>query len=485
MASYALHRQPPPDGDGWPVREATLKLRINHTFSPTHASRSVSGMATVTGAEPHLRALVGQEIYFSLTPRKGAGLPERSATVDAIGLLKPVSQNSPAGTWDRSLDQRGYHFQLTLGRMAAVSRPATPYQRFCDRMAERMNALLGTGLGRRPVLAAIYRAMMLGQKRDLGAAQERLFLRSGTMHLFAINGVHIGVVALSLHALFAMARVPSAGAAGLVLAILWLDVDATGASPSAVRAFLMVAAFEAGRMLRRQANPVASLSAAAMATALLAPMDIFTASFQMSYGVVAALCTLGFPLAARLLRRFPPYPNIPECARRRAQRYRAFLQRHLLAGAGVGAAAGLVGGVTGVAFFGLLAPVGLVANLALMPLAFLVITAGVSSLTAGFAGTAGIGLAAGMLSQSSRLFNCAAGIVIWAIAALVGVFTRIPGAYFAAHYRAGWIGPAALAAVLATCLAGYAADWRPRCGGFWPPFVVVAITLVLGVSYSP
>jgi competence protein ComEC len=497
-ASYPLHRQPPPDGAGWPAREARLTLRIDRLFNPAPQSRSASGMATITAAEPHLRGLQGQEIYFSLLPsRKGsARAPERpsagrtsdsptekpsaptldrSEIIAAVGLLTPLERRAPAGSLDHSLEEMGFHFRLTFVHLLRAVRPATPYRQFCARTAERMNGLLGRGLEHQPALAAVYRAMMLGRKRDLGQNQASLFLHSGTMHLFAINGVHIGVVAVSLHALLALARCPRAAAAALVLALLWLDVDTTGASPSAVRAFLMIAAFEAGRLLGRPTNPLASLTAAALITVLLTPMEIFTASFQMSYGVMAALCTLGFPFSAWLHERYPPYRHLPEVARNRAQRFRARLQKHLLASAGVGGAAALIGGVTGVAFFDLLAPVGLAANLLLIPLASLVIAAGVASLVAGF----------GHAADASRLFNSAAGVLLRLITLLVRVAVRIPGASFSAHYRAPWIGPVALAAVLIACLAGYAAHWRRARGGFWPPFVIVAIVLVLGVTYPP
>jgi competence protein ComEC len=503
-ASYTLHRQSPPDGAGWPAREARLTLRVDRLFNPAPQSRSASGTATVTSAESHLRALQGQEIYFSLPPNRkvaaraparpsagGArriahpdhsptGKPsapalERSEIIAVIGLLTPLKRHAPAGTLDHNLEEMGFHFRLTLGHLIRAVQPAAPYRQFCSRTAERMNGFLGRGLERQPALAAVYRAMMLGRKHDLGVNQASLFLRSGTMHLFAINGVHIGVVALSLHALLALARCPRTAAAALVLALLWLDVDTTGASPSAVRAFLMIAALEAGRMLGRPANPIASLTTAALITVWLTPMEIFTASFQMSYGVMAALCTLGFPFSAWLHERFPPYRYLPEVARNRVQRFRARLQNHLLASTGVGSAAALIGGVTGVAFFNLLAPVGLVANLVLIPLASLVIAAGVASLVGGFAGVA----------AASCLFNSAAGVLLRLITQVVRLAVKIPGASFSAHYRAPWIGPVALAAVLIACLAGYAADWRRARGGFWPPFVIVAIVLLLGVAYRP
>jgi len=71
--------------------------------------------------------------------------------------------------------------------------------------------------------------MMLGQKHELSDEQDAQFMQSGTMHLFAINGLHIGVVAMALHALLAVARVPT-GRGGRHARVLWLDVDTTGES---------------------------------------------------------------------------------------------------------------------------------------------------------------------------------------------------------------------------------------------------------------
>ena len=78
--------------------------------------------------------------------------------------------------------------------------------------------------------------------------QDQLFMHSGTMHLFAINGLHIGIVAVAVHALAPAGAVSAMAAGGKArrLLIPRLDVDTTGASPSAVRAWLLVAACESG-----------------------------------------------------------------------------------------------------------------------------------------------------------------------------------------------------------------------------------------------
>jgi competence protein ComEC len=337
-----------------------------------------------------------------------------------------------------------------------------------------MNEMLGGGLERHPDLAAIYRAMMLGRKRGMGRTQELLFVRTGTMHLFAINGLHIGVVALSVHALLAALRCPRPLAGLAALAVLWIDVDTTGASPSAVRAFLMIAGVEAAYVLARPANPLAAIAASALATLLVVPLDLFSASFQMSYAVVTAIFTLGLPMAARLQSRFQAYRDLPEISLRRHQRLLAAALRHFLGTLGVGLSASLVSAVTGIQFFGVLVPASIPVNLALGPAALLVIVAGFASLILGLAGAGAAG----------RLFNRAAGVLLTGIQGIVNFAARVPGSWLPAHTRAAWVGPSALAALIGVCLAGYALGWRKQCGGFWPPFALVAATLVFGVKYG-
>jgi len=471
-ASYRLHRRRLPDWEGRRPHLARCLLRIVHVY-PQVSPRKAGGLAVIVRADANLRGLAGQRIYYSLALRPGQAAPERSAVVWAAGLLTVLPRAAPADTFDGSLAGQGLNFRLTRARLLAEVRPAAPYYRCCAQLARRMDELLGAGLEYRPDLAAMYRAMMLGRKGDLSHGQKQLFMRSGAMHLFAINGLHIGLVAVTLHALLALLRCPRLPAGVLVLAVLWLDVDTTGASPSAVRAFVMVAFVEAAFAARRPTNPIAALAASALTVLLLNPMDFFSASFQMSYAVVGVMLTLGLPLSSRLARRFPAYPDLPESSWTWRQRLTAAARKHLLQASGIGFAAALVSAITGVEFFGLFAPIGLVANLVLVPLAGLVIVAGFLSLVIPHGGT-----------PAGLVFNHAAGVVLRVIQALIQRGAALPAAAAAAHFRAAWIGPSALAALLAAAFAGYALGWRRAGGGWWPPLVIVAATLAFGVKFA-
>ena len=473
-ASYALHRARLPAWDALPPREAQVALRIDRVF-PSADPKRAAGLATVVRAEGHLRELAGQRLYFSLALKKGEAAPVRSAVVSAVGVLVTLPRNPEAGTFDDYLASAGMNFRLTRGRVLAVEREPTRYHAFLARAADRLNELLSAGVAtKRPELTAVFRAMMLGQKHELSGEQNELFMRSGTMHLFAINGLHIGVVALSLHALLAVLRCPRPVAALVTLAVLWLDVDTTGASPSAVRAFLLVACFEAAFVLRRPGNGISALALAALLVLLIEPMALFSASFQMSYGVVLVILCFGLPLGERMAERFAPFKDLPAAAWAWWQHSTAWTLRWFWPVLGIGLAASLVSAVTGPAFFKVWAPGGLITNLVLVPLAMVAIIAGFASVAVGLAGATAL----------AALFNHAAVLVLLGIDALIRLGVKLPGAWWPAHWRAAWAAPAALAALLAVVLSGYATGWKRERGGWWPPFAVVVIVLILGVKFG-
>jgi competence protein ComEC len=237
---------------------------------------------------------------------------------------------------------------------------------------------------------------------------------------------------------------------------------------------MLVAAYEAGFSLRLPANGVASLAMAAFLILLLEPMALFSASFQMSYGVVFTILCFGLPLAERLAERWPPWPHLPESTWAWWQRWIAWALREFWPVLGLGVAAWLVGAVTGAVFYRVFTPAGLVANLVLVPLAMIVINAGFASIAVGLMGW----------TAASVLFNHAAVLVLLVIEALIRIGQRVPGVWCPAEWRAPWLGTATLALLLTAVLAGYAAGWRGWSRGFWPPFAVVALGLAIGVSFG-
>ena len=98
---------------------------------------------------------------------------------------------------------------------------------------------VGLGLDHDREAAALNRAILLGERSRLPWRLKRAFVDSGTMHVFAVSGLHVMAVAGVLVFLLELVLVPRRLAGAAVIPILWGYVWLVGFSPSAVRAALM------------------------------------------------------------------------------------------------------------------------------------------------------------------------------------------------------------------------------------------------------
>ena len=471
--TYDWRRARQLDWDDWPVREAEITVKITRTFAGATGPDSLSGMAIVLHADRHLRALENQRIAVSLRLDPALPAPFRGVTLRVRGVLEPLPRRPPEDPFVEYLVDSGANFRLGRGRVLEVVHPGTGYARLREAARLRASAFLGRGLERHPELAGALRGMLLGERQGLSGEQEALYLESGTMHLFAISGLHISVIAGGVIVLLRALRLRPWPQFLLAAVILWGYVDLTGAVPSAVRAWLMVVCLHGAMVVRAPGNVASALAASALLVLLLDPMQLFGAGFQMSYGIVAALLLYGVPMAERWHQAVRPWVLVPAVALVWWQRTIIRACRCLQSSMAIGLAAALIGTISGVAFFGIFTPAAIVANLPLIPLASAAILAGFASLLSGMAG----------LTPLVVLFNHAGALVLLLMQQILEWIIRVPGASAPAEFRARWIGETAILLLLATMLWGYSTSWSRRSAGFWPPVLVTFLILLLGMRF--
>jgi len=226
----------------------------------------------------------------------------------------------------------------------------------------------------------LLRAMALGWKTPLGNEVDDIFMRAGTMHVFAISGLHIALLlSMSMRLLQAL-RVPRLGAGAVALTLTWGYVIATGWQPSSVRSALMASVVLAGETLQRPSDLLNSLAGAAAVILFLEPGQLFQAGFQLSFGVVAGLALLTPPLENRFLSWCQFDPWVPDALRPRWQLLLASPLRAVALSLAVGIAAFLSALPLTVHHFNLVSPISLLANLLVVPLSSLALAATTASL---------------------------------------------------------------------------------------------------------
>ncbi len=138
--------------------------------------------------------------------------------------------------------------------------------------------------------ASLAQGMILGIRSNIPDDLKEDFSVTGTAHLLAISGLHMGIVAgiaLSI-GLWLFGR-RHYFYIWLALAVIWAYAILTGMNAPVVRSAVMASVFLTAELLGRQRSTITALTFAAAIMVGFDPQIIFTASFQMSFMAMAGL----------------------------------------------------------------------------------------------------------------------------------------------------------------------------------------------------
>ena len=318
--------------------------------------------------------------------------------------------------------------------------------------------------------AAFGQSILLGMRDNLPDSLRDDFRTSGSAHLLAISGLHVGV----LLALSASASAFLLGRRRLLyllppLGMIWLYALMSGGSESAVRAAIMGSAYIAAIAVGRPRTLIPALALAAAVMAALDPRALASVSFQLSFAAMMGIA-IHYEAVSERLREFlgigPERDGaIPTAA------------RALVDAIGVSACAILATAPLVLFYFERISLVGLPASLLTLPALPLALAA--------HGATALVGLASEAFAVP---FGWAAWAVSWYITGVASLFASIPssaldlGGLSAAAVWAYYILLAALALVLYSPIpwrrwASRSRRWRlwDEAAGWRIPAVAVAL----------
>ncbi len=274
------------------------------TDLPDHSERRTRVLLRVTGiidAPPEFLAERLRVTVFPAEPRLQAGDRVRLR----LRLRPPRGSHNPAGfdfaAW---LYRERIHGTASLrGEPEWVERGGEQYVPKAS--LHRLRADIRDAIraaypdARHP---GVMEALVIGERSGMQAEEWRLFLHSGTNHLIAISGLHVGLVAgfalllaqlawrrqrrvrrwLSLRWFGALAAI---GAAGAYAAL-------AGFSIPTQRALVMLILFSASLLARRDPLSWRVYAAAVVAVVALWPASVLAPGFWFSFGAVAVILLL-------------------------------------------------------------------------------------------------------------------------------------------------------------------------------------------------
>lgn len=203
-------------------------------------------------------------------------------------VYHPQGQRNPHGyDFRQALRQKN----ILIGLYGAAKLQALPdglslyglAARFNHRMAQTLRDVCGEEAGQ---LAS---AVLLGMRDEVPDEEQEQFRRLGIAHILSVSGFHVGVL-VALLALLMMPVKHRRLRMALTLPMLLAYAFLTGGNAPAIRAVLLWAIVCWGRIRHKRVLMLHVLCASAMIQLLFAPAQLFSASFQMTYGVMAAIC---------------------------------------------------------------------------------------------------------------------------------------------------------------------------------------------------
>lgn len=203
-------------------------------------------------------------------------------------VYHPQGQRNPHGyDFRQALRQKN----ILIGLYGAAKLQALPdglslyglAARFNHRMAQTLRDVCGEEAGQ---LAS---AVLLGMRDEVPDEEQEQFRRLGIAHILSVSGFHVGVL-VALLALLMMPVKHRRLRMALTLPMLLAYAFLTGGNAPSVRAVLLWALVCWGRIRHKRVLMLHVLCASAMIQLMFAPAQLFSASFQMTYGVMAAIC---------------------------------------------------------------------------------------------------------------------------------------------------------------------------------------------------
>ncbi len=270
-----------------------------------------------------------------------------------------------------------------------------------QRLRGRAAETLANGIESHSAQLAVYKALMLGYRKAIPPEIHQRFKRTGTLHVFAISGLHVGIVGLLITIVLKSIGIPRDRWGLWLLPLLLAYVMATGMKSSALRALTMAAVYFLAPLFRRKPDIPSSIAFAAILLLFFQPLEILSVGFIFSFTVVGFIVMV--------------FSVVPKRFVVRGEGWVRWIRAYAASLCVTSVAAFIASVPLAALFFGSFATVSLFANLIVVPLTFCIVLSGWLSI---------------LVPVASEIFNHAALVFIDGLLGTVGFLADLPGAYW-------------------------------------------------------
>ncbi len=197
------------------------------------------------------------------------------------------------------MQNRNIQFQgfVAFNQWRIIGNKGNPVVTYAFKIREKCKQVIEQKLNSTKHVAILH-ALVLGDKSGLGSELKQTFSETGTMHVLAVSGLHVGIVYLFTSSLlgFLFVKKLKTIRAVLGLLVIWSFALVSGLSPSVCRACFMFSVLSIGLELNRDSNVYNSLCFAGFVLLVVNPLNLFNVGFQFSFLAVLGIVTLQKPI---------------------------------------------------------------------------------------------------------------------------------------------------------------------------------------------
>ena len=256
----------------------------------------------VARAEAKVSEVDGQAHSFRvrLTTTAEVGLQPNEELLAKVRLREFGYEHS---RYEEYMWLSGVQGEIFLTPQSIISRSGAELslpERMRKRASERV-ARLGLSFE----VEAIVRAVATGDRSMISTEQRRCYVRSGSAHILAVSGLHVGYLFMLINILLlplALLRRGQIARCVVAIFLIWCYALMTGLEPSVERAAIMFTLLQISFMAASKYNSLGALALTAVVMLLVRGDNLYNAGFQLSMLAVFAIVEWVMPVKIYLMK---------------------------------------------------------------------------------------------------------------------------------------------------------------------------------------
>ena len=320
-------------------------------------------------------------------------------------LYRPFSFSKGKFNYRNYLGRQGIYLILSVKKGSIVEQldknVGNPLKSFAFRIRHKMRDVIVRHLS--PFSAGILNAIILGERQNVSAHTRDVLVYSGTVHIIAIAGLHLGIVAFIILLILKIIKISRKPRYILTILLLIVYCILTGANIPVMRATIMAAMLLLVYFLEREGNIYNALSLAALIILAVNPWQLFEVSFQLSFLSVISIVWLSPKVKSIFPEKLNKLPWVGFLSSIFSVSFAAWL--------------GLLPLIA--YYFGILSPITILANMIIVPYMTIIVASGFS-----------LALIGALIPSLSPIFAASNELFILILFKINSSLIAIPGAYF-------------------------------------------------------